>query len=140
MTLVIGLIGGIATGKSTVSSMFKKFQIPVIDADKIAREVVEPGRESYLKIIHSFGTNILNDDQTINRKKLGEIIFSDRDKRKLLNSIVHPAVRKEMLKQRDAYVQAGRRGVVLDIPLLFESNLTTFVQKTIVVYVSEEIQ
>jgi len=140
MTLIIGLTGGIATGKSTVSSMIETFDIPIIDADQIAREVVEPGKESYHEIVRAFGEKILRDDQTLNRKKLGEIIFKDQKKRKLLNNIVHPAIRKEMVLKRDYYVHLGVKSVVLDIPLLFESNLTTYVHKTIVVYVHKSIQ
>lgn len=140
MTLTIGLTGGIATGKSTVSSMIANFDIPIIDADKIAREVVEPGRTAYKEIIQKFGSDILKKDKTLNREKLGEIIFSHKEKRKQLNNIVHPAVRKEMLKQRDYFVSLGIKSVVLDIPLLFESNLMNYVEKTIVVYIPEQLQ
>ncbi|AXI09660.1 dephospho-CoA kinase [Oceanobacillus sp. 143] len=140
MALVIGLTGSIASGKSTVSLMFDDFQIPVIDADKIAREVVEPGEAAYEGIVAAFGEAILIEDKTLDRKKLGSIIFADEDKRQTLNSIVHPEVRKQMIEQRDALIAAGKRCIVLDIPLLFESNLTSLVDKTIVVYVDESIQ
>src|SRR5690625_2548609 len=140
MTLTIGLTGGIATGKSTVSSMIANFDIPIIDADKIAREVVEPGRTAYMEIIQKFGSEILKKDETLNRKRLGEIIFSNKEKRDQLNNIVHPAVRKEMLQQRDYFVNLGVNSVVLDIPLLFESNLMNYVEKTIVVYIPEKLQ
>lgn len=140
MALIIGLTGSIASGKSTVSSMIKTLHIPVVDADKLARDVVEPGEEAYLEVIHAFGEEILLEDRTIDRKKLGEIIFSHADKREQLNGIVHPAIRKAMLRQRDEYVQDGAKCVVLDIPLLFESKLTHFVDKTIVVYVEESVQ
>lgn len=140
MALIIGLTGSIASGKSTVSAMLDRFHIPVIDADKLARKVVEPGEQAYNKIIHVFGDDILNDDQTLDRKKLGTIIFADEEKREQLNNIVHPAVRNEMLRERDAYIHAGEKCVILDIPLLFESKLTDFVDKTVVVYVDEIIQ
>ncbi|WP_373893032.1 dephospho-CoA kinase [Virgibacillus natechei] len=140
MTLIIGLTGSIASGKSTVSLMFDDFNIPVIDADKISREVVRPGEKAYQEIVHAFGADILRDDKTLDREKLGSIIFADEEKRKQLNSIVHPAVRGKMLEKRDSFVQAGQPLVVLDIPLLFESKLTHFVDKTVVVYVDEEVQ
>lgn len=140
MALIIGLTGGIASGKSTISSMLKKLNIPVVDADLIARKVVEPGEEAYKRIIQSFGNEMLQDDGSINRKKLGEVVFSNEEKRKQLNSIVHPAIRKKMLDERNHYVDKGATCVVLDIPLLFESQLTHFVDKTIVVYVDYETQ
>ena len=140
MTVVIGLTGSIASGKSTVSQMFSKFNIPVVDADHLSRKVVEPGEPAYNKIVETFGFQILQDDRTIDRKRLGKIIFSDEEKRQQLNSIVHPQVRKEMLEERDAYKAEDYPAVVLDIPLLFESKLTSYVDRTMVVYVDEEIQ
>ncbi|RDW16314.1 dephospho-CoA kinase [Oceanobacillus arenosus] len=140
MALVIGLTGSIASGKSTVSFMFNDFQIPVIDADKISRDVVEPGEAAYERIVAAFGEAIVREDKTLDRKKLGSIIFAEEEKRLALNHIVHPEVRKQMMKQRDALIAAGVRCVVLDIPLLFESKLTALVDKTIVVYVDEAVQ
>lgn len=140
MTLIIGLTGGIATGKSTVSSMVSQLGIPTIDADKIARQVVEPGKKAHDQIVQTFGEQILKSDQTLDRQALGSIIFSNKDKRKQLNAIVHPAVRKEMIKQRDHYIGIGVKSVMLDIPLLFESNLVNLVHKVIVVYVHEKKQ
>ncbi|OZU89752.1 dephospho-CoA kinase [Virgibacillus indicus] len=140
MALVIGLTGSIASGKSTVSLMFDDFNIPVIDADKISREVVNPGEKAYNQIIEAFGDEILLDDKTLDRKKLGAIIFTNELKRKTLNEIVHPAVREKMLERRDEYIEAGASSVVLDIPLLFESKLTHFVDRTVVVYVDETVQ
>lgn len=140
MGIVIGLTGSIATGKSTVASMFMDLGIPVIDADRIAREVVEPGEEAYKKVVEAFGEEILLEDRSLNRPKLGRIVFSDEEKRNQLNSIVHPAIRKRMLEKRDAYLKNGEDCVVLDIPLLFESKLEHFVDKIIVVYVDEDVQ
>lgn len=140
MTIIIGLTGGIATGKSTVSSMIADFKIPVIDADQIAREVVEIGKKSYHELIRVFGPQILQANQMIDRKKLGEIIFTDQTKREQLNNIIHPAIRKEMQRKKDYYVNLSVKSVVLDIPLLFESELEEFVDKIIVVYVDESIQ
>ena len=140
LALIIGLTGSIASGKSTVSLMFDDFNIPVIDADKLSRIVVNPGEKAYNDIIKTFGYDILREDKSLDRKKLGSIVFADEKKRKKLNEIVHPAVREKMLKQRDAFIEAGAACVVLDIPLLFESKLTHFVDKIIVVYVDEMVQ
>lgn len=140
MTLVIGLTGSIGTGKSTIANKMIELGIPIVDADLIAREVVEPGREAHQKIVERFGQAILHEDQTLNRPALGEIVFSDETKRQQLNEIIHPAIRKEMLMQRDAYIAENVPVLVMDIPLLFESKLTHYVEKIIVVYVSEETQ
>lgn len=136
----IGLTGGIASGKSTVSKMIQDAGIALIDADVHARDVVEPGEEAYKKIITHFGKEILHGDGTIDRKKLGAIIFNDKKQRDILNRIVHPAVRKKMNEKKAAYQAEGRNAVVLDIPLLFESGLTETVDKILLVYVNPEIQ
>ncbi|QGQ47485.1 dephospho-CoA kinase [Metabacillus sediminilitoris] len=140
MTVVIGLTGGIASGKSTVSNMFRNQGIRIIDADKISRDVVEIGEPAYQQIVKTFGQDILLDDQTINREKLGAIIFSNDKNRQQLNEIVHPAVRKEMLKQKQEEKEKNAKQVVLDIPLLFESKLTHMVDVTVLVYVDEQTQ
>ncbi|MCZ0754878.1 dephospho-CoA kinase [Anoxybacillus sp. J5B_2022] len=140
MALTIGLTGGISSGKSTVAHMLKELNIPVIDADIIAREVVNVGEEAYVRIVETFGNDILEANGEIDRAKLGAIVFHDEEKRKQLNAIVHPAVRKKMLAEREAYIRRGEPVVVLDIPLLFESKLTHFVDKIIVVYVDEATQ
>jgi len=138
--IVIGLTGGIASGKSTVSSMLEKAGIPVIDADRYSREAVEPGEKAYKKIVAHFGEGILHGDRTIDRKKLGAIIFNDEAERKKLNAIVHPAVRKKMNDRKNFYRKEGREAVVLDIPLLFESQLQGTVDKIMLVYVNEHVQ
>lgn len=140
MSLIIGLTGSIASGKSTVSEMFTRLDIPVVDADRISRDVVKPGENAYRQIINQFGEDLLLTSKEINREKLGAIIFADEDKRKQLNNIVHPAIRQEMVRQRDQYLTDGAHCVVLDIPLLYENKLTHFVEKTMVVYVDEAVQ
>jgi dephospho-CoA kinase len=117
-----------------VSRIFAEQNIPIIDADLIARQVVEPGRRAYNLIRKYFGDEILNADGTIDRPKLGSIIFADSDKRKVLNSCVHPYVRLEMLKQVLWHWMSGAKLVVVDVPLLFESKLDKFVNTTVVVY------
>ncbi|MBO0960117.1 dephospho-CoA kinase [Neobacillus sp. MM2021_6] len=140
MSLVIGLTGGIASGKSTVSTMFKEMDITVVDADIEARLAVKKGEPAYLKIIAEFGTEILLEDGEIDRPKLGSIIFHQAEKRQLLNEITHPEVRKRMRKQIDNATKNNEKVVVLDIPLLFESKLTFMVDKTILVFVDNETQ
>lgn len=140
MTLVIGLTGSIASGKSTISKMFKEMDIPVIDADQISRDVVEPGEPAYESIVQQFGREVLHEDGYLDRKKLGKVIFSSEEKRKQLNEIVHPQVREEMVRRREQYKQEEYAAVVLDIPLLFESKLTDYVEKTLVIYVDERTQ
>lgn len=140
MSLVIGLTGGIASGKSTVSAMFADMGITVIDADIEARLAVEPGEKAYNDIVSYFGSGILEEDGAINRQKLGSIIFNNEDKRLLLNSIVHPAVRERMAQKRVLAETANEKAIVMDIPLLFESKLTELVEKTILVYVDERTQ
>lgn len=140
MALIIGLTGSIGTGKSTIANKFRDLDIPVVDADLIAREVVEPGKDAYQDIVATFGKEILQNDKTLDRKALGNIVFNNEAKRKQLNAIIHPAIRKEMVRQRDEWVRNGKECVVLDIPLLYESRLTHYVDKVIVVYVDPEIQ
>ncbi|MEH7116551.1 dephospho-CoA kinase [Neobacillus vireti] len=140
MSLVIGLTGGIASGKSTVSNMFKEMSITVIDADVEARLAVMKGEPAYNQIIAEFGEEILLENGEIDRQKLGSIIFHQSDKRQRLNEITHPEVRKRMFEQVDAAKTNNEEVVVLDIPLLFESKLTAMVEKTILVYVDCDIQ
>jgi dephospho-CoA kinase len=138
--MILGLTGGIATGKSTVASMLRERNIPVIDADQIARQVVEPGKPAYRAIVEHFGKQILLPDGTLDRKKLGEIIFSNEAERQVLNSIVHPEVRKMIREQAEQAIRAGEPIIVMDIPLLFESKLRHMVDKVVVVYVPFDVQ
>lgn len=140
MSLVIGLTGGIASGKSTISAMFADMGIQVIDADIEARLAVEKGEKAYNDIVSHFGSEILEENGGINRQKLGSIIFNDEGKRKILNSIVHPSVRERMALKRQKAEAANDEAIVLDIPLLFESKLTELVEKIILVYVNEKTQ
>jgi dephospho-CoA kinase len=140
MTLTIGLTGGIASGKSTVTGMIRELGIPVIDADQVARDVVKAGEEAYAQIVATFGRDILQANGEIDRAKLGAIVFHNEQERKKLNAIVHPAVRRRIMAEKEAYVQNGAKTIVLDIPLLFESELTHFIDKVIVVYVDDDVQ
>lgn len=140
MTLVIGLTGGIASGKSTVANMLKELGITVIDADIEARLAVEPGETAYNKIVEHFGKSILLENGTINRAKLGEIIFNNEAERTVLNRIVHPAVRERMNEKKEEAIKRNESIVIMDVPLLFESKLTDQVERTLLIYVDEETQ
>ncbi|NXN94644.1 DCAKD protein, partial [Rhinopomastus cyanomelas] len=132
---LVGLSGGIASGKSTAVAILRELGCAIIDADAIAREVVQPNLKAYWQIVRSFGTEILLENGEINREALGNIIFSQPEKRQLLNSITHPEIQKEMLKQVLKYFVLGYRYVILDIPLLFETKrLTKFMKYTVLVY------
>ncbi|KAL1896487.1 Dephospho-CoA kinase cab5 [Sporothrix stenoceras] len=150
--LLIGLTGSIATGKSTVSSLLgaPPYGLPVIDADKLARQVVEPGTPAYKKIVAHFGKkthDLLQDGpgSGLNRAALGRAIFGDDPEKKadrlVLNSIVHPAVRRAMYQALAAAYIKGYWAVVLDVPLLFESKLDVLCGTVLVVAVRDpEIQ
>lgn len=140
MSIVVGLTGGIASGKSTVSSMLIKKGITVIDADVEARLAVEKGEEAYEEIVEQFGEQVLLEDRSIDRGKLGSIVFNNETERQILNSIVHPRVRGRMIKKKEEAIGSGEQLIVMDIPLLFESGLTSMVDKTLLVYVNEETQ
>ena len=138
--MIIGLTGSIASGKSTVSEMLQEKGFPIVDADKIARQVVEPGTSVIKEIGKHFGGEVLNEDGSLNREKLGERIFKNEAERNKLNAIIHPAIRNEMIRQKEQWISRGAETVIMDIPLLFESKLQSFVEKIIVVSVTPEVQ
>lgn len=138
MYKVIGLTGGIASGKSTASEYIKSLGFEVLDADIYARKVTEKDSPGYHKIIDAFGPEILDGDEEIDRRKLGEIIFNNPDERKKLNSISHPEIRRMMNADQDKYVKNNH--VFLDIPLLFENGLDKKCDITITVHVTKEVQ
>jgi dephospho-CoA kinase len=137
---IIGLTGGIASGKSTVASILKKFGVPIVDADILARKVVEKGEPALDEIVKVFGIEILNYDGSLNRKKLGEIIFNNKEKRNQLNKIVHPEINKLREKKFQRYREKGEKRILYDCPLLIEENLFSLVDKVWLVYVNKEIQ
>lgn len=116
---IIGLTGGISTGKSTVSSILDEKGFKIIDADKIAKNVVEKGKDAYFKIVEYFGKDILSIDGAIDRKALGNIIFNDKNLRESLNSITHPYIFKEIKNQIENMAK-NNSIIFLDVPLLFE--------------------
>ncbi|KAG0146124.1 hypothetical protein CROQUDRAFT_44847 [Cronartium quercuum f. sp. fusiforme G11] len=140
---VIGLTGGIASGKSTVSTLLKSYQIPIIDLDLLAREVVKPGSSALRSIEKHFSQEInLIDSNTgeLNRTKLGDIIFSDPIQRKWIDSLLHPRIKRLMLYQIVKLWITGHKVCVIDSPLLIETGMWKFCGKIIVVYCSEQIQ
>ena len=139
--LLIGLTGGIATGKSLVSQILKELGAYIIDADKIARQVVEPEKPAWLEIVKFFGRDIINEDKTINRKRLGEIIFNDPVKKRKLEEIVHPKVIEEENRLVKEYGRKNPNGIVIiDAALLIEAGSHKRVDKLIVVYADKETQ
>ncbi|RHZ74173.1 hypothetical protein Glove_227g171 [Diversispora epigaea] len=137
---VIGLTGGIASGKSTVSRMIIRRNIPLIDTDLLARQIVEPGKPAYKRVVKHFTREILNEDGTIDRVKLGDMIFSNENKRKILNKCTHPFIRTEVFKLVIWNWIKGEKMVVIDVPLLIETRLHKFMNLVLVVYCSDQIQ
>ncbi|XP_059938146.1 dephospho-CoA kinase domain-containing protein isoform X3 [Mesoplodon densirostris] len=160
---LVGLTGGIASGKSSVIQVFQQLGCAVIDVDVIARHVVQPGYPAHRRIVEAFGTEVLLENGDIDRKVLGDLIFNQPDRRHLLNSITHPEICKEMMKEtfkfflRVSYSsgcvtslfrnnnslgsRSRYRYVILDIPLLFETKkLLKYMKHTVVVYCDRDTQ
>lgn len=138
--MIVGLTGGIATGKSIVAGELKRLGAHIIDADKIAREIVEPGKPAYNDIVKEFGPGMLQPDGTLDRKALGKTVFSDHAALEKLNSITHPRIR-ERIREEAARLSAESDGlIVLDIALLIEMGVRYEVEKIIVVYAEAEQQ
>lgn len=140
MTKVLGLTGGIATGKSTVSRVFEEYHIPIISADEVARQVVEPGSVALNEIQAQFGQVYVNDDGTLNRQLLGTLVFGNSQKLDLLNQIMQPKIRAEIQRQVATLKQSKPKLIVLEIPLLFEQHGNQLVDITMVVKVARQVQ
>ncbi|MCH4984028.1 dephospho-CoA kinase [Macrococcoides goetzii] len=136
---VIGLTGGIASGKSTVANFLSENGFVIVDADIASRKAVEAGSSGLEEIRTVFGDGVIQEDGTLNRKALGEIIFKDKNQREKLNAIVHPRVRDIMEAEKEAGLELGKP-VIMDIPLLFENKLEHTVDEVWVVYVPKEVQ
>ncbi|XP_017119938.1 dephospho-CoA kinase [Drosophila elegans] len=131
---IVAVTGGVATGKSTISKVFKRQGIPVIDADKIAREIVEPGQPCWQRIREIFGDDVLLPSKEINRAVLGKMIFEDKELRGKLNKITHPTIHRKIFWQVCKLLVTGHSWIVLDLPLLFETGvLIDFIHKIICV-------
>ncbi len=121
--LLVGLTGGIATGKSTVSEALRRLGCVVIDADLLAREVVEPGEPALADVVREFGRGVLQADGGLDRKKLGALVFDDPDKRRRLEAITHPRIRERFLRRVQELEDRGFDGIVVfDAPVMIESG------------------
>lgn len=138
--LLIGLTGGIACGKSTVAKIFKDLGAKVIDADLIAKEIVKPGNIAYNEIVSYFGEDILQENKEIDRKKLGDLVFNNEEKRKVLNSITHPKIAKIISDNILKFLEENEKIIFIEAALLIEEKKTDFFNKLIVVISSEEKQ
>ena len=138
MTRVIGLTGGIGSGKSTVSRFLAELGAAVIDADKIGHEVYRPDTDTWRKLVKTFGRGILTADNTIDRKKLGAIVFSNEEELKRLNAIIHPQITEIIKKQIDDYRRKDAKVIVLDAPVLFEANAKNLADEVWVVVADED--
>ena len=136
-TKKIGLTGGIASGKTTVSDCFKKVGTKVIDADEISHDVTKPDGSAFKEIISSFGTDILDVNGQIDRKKLRSLIFDDLSKKEMLEKIIHPKVREKMFK---AINQSNEHYLIISVPLLVETGMNQMMDRTLVVDCSEGTQ
>ena len=137
---IVGLTGGISSGKSTVSSYFKQLEIPVIDADEVARKVVEPNSQGAIQIRKAFGSEVFEEDGRLNRQKLGALIFSNAENRQKLDDLLQPLIKIMILDEIEEYRQKGETMIVLDLPLLFEKQYEELCEEIIVVYVPRELQ
>jgi dephospho-CoA kinase len=137
---LVGLTGGIASGKSTVAKILERLGAAVINADALSREVVEPGKEAWREIIDAFGAGILQPDQTLDRQKLRTVIFNDRDGRKKLEAIIHPRVRALAEERIREHAVAGYSIIVYEVPLLFEGNLHEWLRPVILVACNVDTQ
>lgn len=139
MPKIIGLTGGIATGKSTVSELLTSYGFKVVDADVASRKAVKKGSKGLDQIREKFGQEAIDDNGEMNRKYVGELVFNNPEQRIELNKIVHPIVREIMEEEKNHYLNEGYN-VIMDIPLLFENDLQDTVDEVWVVYTSESIQ
>lgn len=135
--LIVGLTGGIASGKSTVAKLLQSPEngLPLIDLDVLAREVVEPGSRTLKKLRAHFGDGIIKaEDGGLDRPKLGQIIFNDEKQRKILNGIIHPAIRRRLAWKLAGHWLSGEKIVVVDAPLLIEAGLWRLAGRIVLVY------
>lgn len=140
-SLLLGVTGGIATGKTTVVRMLEELGAPLIDFDLLAREVVEPGQPALKDIVGYFGEEILLKDRSLDREKLSGIVFRDVEKRKILESFTHPRIYEVSVRRVKKIIQKDPNAIIqLDIPLLIEQNLQHMVHKVLLVYIPRKKQ
>ena len=139
--LLLGVTGGIASGKSTVARMLEKLGAPMIDFDVLSRVVVEPGKPAWKEIITYFGEQILREDKTLNRRVLSEMVFRDSEKRRKLESFTHPRIYEEFARRVKQITKADPEAIIQGVvPLLIEANLQSIFHKVILVYIPAEMQ
>ncbi|QBO35291.1 dephospho-CoA kinase [Periweissella cryptocerci] len=138
--IIIGLTGGIASGKSTVSNYLREKGLTIIDADIVAREVVEPGQPALAEIVTTFGPAVLHADNTLNRQALGAIVFGHQTDLDKLNAIIQPFIHQRIEKLEAQYRAAGAKVIVLDAPVLIEAGYRDNVDLLVVVNVTSELQ
>jgi dephospho-CoA kinase len=139
--LLVGLTGGLATGKSTVSDIFRRLGCVVLDADVMAREVVEPGQPALAAIVQEFGLDVLRPDGTLDRKRLGAIVFADPERRKRVEALTHPAIRDRYLARLAELEAQGFEGIVVwDAPVMIESGGYKNMDRLVVVVTDDATQ
>ena len=138
---IIGVTGGVGAGKSTVLNYLeKRYGAKLILADLVGHEVMEPGHEAYEQVVKVFGQEIVSEDKTIDRKALGAIVFADEKKRMILNRIIHPAVRQEILRRLEEAELLHLSYVVVEAALFLEENYDAFCDETWYIYTDEKIR
>jgi dephospho-CoA kinase len=139
--LRVGLTGGIASGKSTVAALLRDYEYPVLDADSLARELLEPGQDAYNEVVREFGDAILNRNGAVDRPKLGAIVFSDARKRERLNQILHPRIQDVVAKWFDALARPGGPDMAFeDAALILEAGAKKNFDRVVVCWCSQEQQ
>lgn len=137
---VVGLTGGIASGKSTFAGALRALGVPVVDADALARAAVAPGTDALAEIARTFGPDVIAPDGALDRKRLGAVVFADAEQRRRLEAITHPAVRRAMAEETTRLAAEGHALVFYDTPLLFEVGLDRLLDCVVVVWAPREVQ
>ena len=137
---LLGLTGGIASGKSTVAAILRRLGAAIINADELSREVVQPGQDAWKEIISTFGPDIVQEDQTLDRRKLRKIVFDNPEARKKLEAIIHPRVRALAERRISELATAGNSIIVYEVPLLFEGQIHLWLRPVILVACEIETQ
>ena len=137
---LLGLTGGIASGKSTVAAILRRLGASIINADELSREVVQPGQDAWNEIIKSFGSDILQEDETLDRRKLRKLVFDNPEARKKLEAIIHPRVRALAERRISELAASGSSIIVYEVPLLFEAQIHLWLRPVILVACNIETQ
>lgn len=137
---MIGLTGGIGTGKSTVAALLRELGARIVDADELAREIVQPGQEAWQNIVDAFGPGILHKDKTIDREKLRKIVFEDGEARERLESIIHPRIRTLAEQRIQQLAAEGAETIVYEAPLFFEKKAHLWIRPVLMVACDSAIQ